>query len=277
MDCLQDLAINSLTVLDQSCDSSFLCMGDATFVKSIKINNNIHLLNDIRTCGNIIPLRNTSSIGTKDNIWMDIYATDGHFNSINVDELNVKNLNGLQYTHKNEHNYLDIKEELKTYINSTFCLQDKHQMRVPNSNKKLYKYIEIKQLDCINDSNISLNIDYDSQNSAIVVNIIISECTNYLILDLSHINLQNKYNEMIEDYTDSSSINNIMCINNDNVSIKIDLPIKGNKIKLIILNPENYNIKFDKKIINSVNSSNEQIYKFIFINELNKWLITYKN
>ena len=93
MDCQQDIAINTIIVLDEESEYALKCRGNAEFRQSMKIYDKLHIQNDIRTCGNIIPLSDTACLGTNENQWMDINAVDGTFNKINVDVLNVKQLN----------------------------------------------------------------------------------------------------------------------------------------------------------------------------------------
>lgn len=108
MDCHQDLALNTLTVLDNSSEASILCIGDAIFKKSIKIHENIHLYNNLMTSGSIIPLNQTETIGIPNNQWLNIHSAEGNFSTINVDTINVKNINTLP---KKEYTYIQIKNE----------------------------------------------------------------------------------------------------------------------------------------------------------------------
>jgi hypothetical protein len=201
MENLQDLAVNKLTVLDQSIDTSLLCMGDATFKKNIKVYNNIHLQKDIRIRGNILPIEDTSSIGLEDKQWLKLYASSGKFNKIDVDVLNVKQIN-----------CLDIEKKEK-------------------KEKKEYEYINVN--DKFSDK----------------VNINVKTRHHIVIYDLSDLTISIK--ETIHIY-----------LNKNNVL---------NKVKIIFINPSNYDIKFEG-LIDTKNDA-YLIYEFLYVNELNRFII----
>jgi hypothetical protein len=252
MDCQQDLAINTLTILDDCNESSILCHGNAVFKNSVKIFNNMHINNDIRTCGNIIPLNHTSSIGSLENMWMDLFVTDGNFNKINTDVLNVKQLN--------------IKNV--NVLNSN-CI----------ANDKKNEYVNLNDLDK-NYNLFKIKYNYDIDNSELCVDVIMCDNNNnYIIIDLTNLS-----NDIISRYCDeklecSYDIENILYVNNKNIIFKFILPDIGNKIKMIIINPENYNITFNKYNVQpscNVYNNSYQTYKFLYLNDINKWLLIYK-
>jgi hypothetical protein len=218
MESQQDLAVNTLTVLDQSIDTSMLCMGDATFKKNIKVYNNIHLQKDIRIVGNILPISDTSTIGLLDKQWLELYASNGKFNKVDVDILNV-----------NKINYLDKKDDLE----------------------KEYEYI---------------NIDNESVQ---------------IHLGRIRINVKNiKHRIVIYDLSELVINTNLMNIVNSTINIKLNKHDNINKIKIIIINQKNYNIKFDNtQILNIINVNDNvyQIYEFLYVDELDKFIITYNN
>lgn len=253
MDCQQDLAINTLTVLDECNDSSILCHGNAIFKNSIKVFNNLHIYNDIRTCGNIIPLKHTTSLGSVDNMWMDLFVTDGTFNKINVDELNVKQLNVINACNQNNMN--NLNDTCKS------------------------KYIVLDNLDKHYDQ-FKISYKYDNDNSQLSIDVILCKTNiKYMVFDLTNLN-----SDVISNYCDEKSesqnnIDDILCVNNKNITFYISLPDIGNKIKIIIINPENYNITFNKnnaKLTNNIYNNSYQSYKFLFLNEINNWLLIYK-
>ena len=114
MDCPQDLAINNLTILDQSNEYSLLCMGNAIFRQDIKIYEDLHLYKNIITSGNIIPLNYTSSIGTSEHQWLELHVADANINCLNVDVINVKHLNCVSI---NEQINKQINEQINEQIN----------------------------------------------------------------------------------------------------------------------------------------------------------------
>ena len=242
MDCQQDLAIGTLTILDQTSDSSLLCNGNALFKNSVKIHNDLHLFNNIRTCGNIIPLKHTSSVGTCENPWMDIYASDGTFNTLNVDILNVKQLNCIN------------------------CIGNNGK----NGNNRDYKYHLIKNL--TNKYNgLTINYSFDDDYYEVNINMKILHGGKYVI-NLSDINL-----DFVKMQTHGDTLNNILCINDSNIYINISLPdgyINNSKVKIMVINPNSYNVRFLNH--NTSNNSTEQSYKFTYIDEIKKWLLNYK-
>jgi hypothetical protein len=248
MDCQQDLAINTLTILDQTCDSSLLCNGNAVFLNSVKIYNNLHLLNDIRLCGNIVPLKHTSSIGTCENPWMDLYVTDGSFNVLNVDTLNVKQIN---HIHNNDNHQMDNENNEKKKL-----LNENH----------IYKYINIDDLNDKYD-NVDVIHIYDDDSCELNINIKL-KADGKFVFNLNFIN--DDYKKVSE----TTSIENILCISDSKIYVNFLLPNEGNKINILIMNPNGYNIKFNKHNVN--NNSIDQSYKFVFVDEIKKWLLNYK-
>ena len=242
MDCQQDLAIGTLTILDQNCDSSLLCNGNALFKNSVKIHNSLHLFNDIRLCGNIVPLKHTSSIGTNENPWMDLYVTDGNFNTLNVDALNVKQINYSHYQPNNE-----------------------------NDNDKSYNYYNIGYLYESYD-NIDIKYCYDDDKCEVNIDIKLKDI-NFMILNLSNVNL-----DFIDTKSSDMSLHSVFCISDSKIYVNITLPEMthqmNNKCKVMVINPNNYNIKFLKQNIN--NNSSDQSYKFIYIDEIKNWLLKYR-
>lgn len=134
MDCQQDLAVNTLTILETEGDDTLKCMGNAEFKKSVKIYNTIHVQNDIRTCGNIIPLDDTATLGNNQHLWMDINAVDGTFNKINVDVLNVKKINCSSFNDNHNHNHEYIK--IITNI-SLINLTNKYELSIIDLSEKI--------------------------------------------------------------------------------------------------------------------------------------------
>ena len=244
MDCQQDLAIGTLTITDQDCETSLLCNGNALFKNSVKIYNNLHLFNDIKTCGNIVPLKHTSSIGTCENPWMDLYATDGTLNTLNVDVLNVKYINCINNDDKNK-----------------------------NINHHEYKYYNIQNLfDKYN--GIDINYIYDDNYCEVNINIRLL-ITGTIILDLSEVNLN-----FVNTKSSDVSLNSILCISDSKIYVNMHLPEMttpvsiNNKINILIINPNNYNVRYSRYDIN--NNSTEQSFNFIYIDEIKKWLLNYK-
>lgn len=251
MDCQQDLAINTLTILDQNNESSLYCNGNAIFKNSVKIFNNLHLFNDIRICGDFIPLNFTSSIGSKSNLWMDINASYGNFNVINTDVINVKQLNILNDNINNDQNNNKINE----------C-------------NKIAKYVNITNIDKKYDL-LSIIHKYNDHNAEenVFINILLN--SGMIILDLSNLDINNMESQCEED---DKSINKLLCACNENVTIIITLPDRGTKLRVHIINPNNYNVKFEKKQIknNNINSAIEQSYKFVYIEDIKNWIMISK-
>lgn len=91
MDSQQDLAVNTLTVLDNSGEHALLSMGDAHFKECIKVYGDAHIHKQMRIGGNIIPLSNTISIGTECTPWMNLHCATATIHTLNVQNLNVVN------------------------------------------------------------------------------------------------------------------------------------------------------------------------------------------
>jgi len=89
MDHQQDLAVNTLTILDKDKEFGLTVQGNAVIKGSVKVHCNIHINNDIRTCGCIIPLSDTSKLGTVDNKWNTFYSTNGYIDNLTVGTINV--------------------------------------------------------------------------------------------------------------------------------------------------------------------------------------------
>lgn len=245
MDCLQDLAVNSIVILDNETSNSveydtfendgnemnsnvsgqsLLCLGDAVFKKSIKIHDKIHINDEIRICGDIIPLGRTSSIGTTNYQWLESNISYGNFNAINsknttsltmkCNEMNVENINANKITVDNIH-IKEINYDL-LYINKI-------------TNSKIDICLGAKSLTLIN---------------------------------LSQLKFKNK------------------CDDEQNIYISLGSSEISKQKKIVIINPLQYDIYFCKNEIEFItlekNNNTYQIYEMIYIAELNKWIIIYK-
>jgi hypothetical protein len=185
---------------------------------------------------------------------MDIYITDGTFNTLKVDILNVKQLNCI-----NDNNII--------YHNNNY--NDKN-----NKNKDdRYRYYNINNLvDKYNGFDIKYTYDNDNYQVDIKIKLL---NIGTIILDLSNVNF-----DFVNIKSSDMSLDSILCINDSKIYIDIELPelslcnLNNNKIKIMIRNPNNYNIRFIKHNIN--NNLLEQSYKFIYIDEIKKWLLNYK-
>ena len=91
MDFQQDLAVNTLTILDNSGEHALLSIGNAHFKESIKVYGTAHIHNELRIGGNIIPLSNTISVGTESVPWMNLHCATANIHTLNVEHLNVIN------------------------------------------------------------------------------------------------------------------------------------------------------------------------------------------
>lgn len=85
----QDLAVNNITVLDTENEFGLTVLGSAVIKGSAKIHCNIHVNKEIRTCGNIIPISDSSNLGTCCNKWLDVYSRNAHIDKLTVGELCV--------------------------------------------------------------------------------------------------------------------------------------------------------------------------------------------
>lgn len=228
MDTLQDIAVNSLTILehnDVSIDDNeqqfaLKSMGNAIFKENIKVYKNIHLNKDLRICGDVVPLNKTTLLGTKENQWMESNISCGTFNNIESKIINSNTITSNEITS----NYIHVQQIEADYIHEK-C--------------KKYELININNV-CKNKIDLCIDIN------------------PFTILNLTNL----KFSTISTD-----------CI----VTVKfVDTLHYINKI--VIINPNKYNIILQRNNIDfTIEDNNEyQIYEFLYIIELYKWILVYK-